>query len=460
MKSWLGPSLFRRYLAMTLVVMCGIVFSLLAYFLALAPKPEWVEPDMLLFVRALDSIADDVNVETARINAKKVALLNLESASVRPEPDELEYAIYRDGKLFLQSGSAPLALLAESSADPERRVIRKDGWYVRGFKREASSTVSVLAVRERYVRRLVRSDVISGLSFAILVYAVFALLVAAVGSYFALRPMVDLTRRIRALDTAQFEALRINTPFRELMPVVAALNERTNALKAQWDAERTFFSNAAHELRTPLAVINAQAHGVTTASSDEERKQRVEELQNGVDRAARALGRMLQLARLDAAGPVSNAQLINLGELAADCVAFHAPRAFANNQSISLQENAVAWTRADRIEVVTMIENVLENAINYAGCSATIVVAVGTANDGHVYVSVTDNGPGFSATDFAAAFERFHRGSQAVSHAGSGLGLAIVKAAAHRAGGHVTADNVAVGTGLCVKISLPASMAA
>ncbi len=457
MKSFLGPSLFRRYLATTIVVVFGMALALVSYFVLPAPDPEWIESDMLLFVRALDAIADNDDVELARANANKVATLNAQSAQTKPEPTEVQYAIYRNGRVFLQSGEAPLDLLASQIASPQDKTTLARGWYVRGFKREGSATVSLLAVKESYARRLIRAGILSGLSFALLVYAAFAVVVAFIGSYFALRPIVHLTRRIRELKTAQFEMLHIDTPFKELMPVVSALNDRTQALKMQMDTERVFFSNAAHELRTPLAVINAQAHGVSKAINDEDRTRRVKDLQSGVERAARALGRMLQLARLDAAAPTTNLPRINLGEIAADCVAFHAPRAFANDQIVSLQENATAWLSADRDDVITMLDNLLENAINYAGRGATIIVDVGIDGDGWVYFSVIDDGPGFSADDHATAFERFRRGSQSESQVGSGLGLAIVKAAAGRIGGSAVADNVASGKGLCVKVSLPAA---
>jgi two-component system, OmpR family, sensor histidine kinase QseC len=457
MKLFLGPSLFRRYLATTIAVVFGMALALVSYFVLPAPDPEWIESDMLLFVRALDAIADNDDVESARANANKVATLNTDSAQTKPEPSEVQYAIYRNGQLFLQSGEAPLDLLASQISKPQDKATLARGWYVRGFKREGSATVSLLAVKESYARRLIRAGILSGLSFALLVYAVFAVIVAFIGSYFALRPIVHLTRRIRELNAAQFETLHLDTPFKELMPVVSALNDRTQALKSQMDAERVFFSNAAHELRTPLAVINAQAHGVSKAINDEDRTQRVGELQSGVERAARALGRMLHLARLDAAAPASNLSRINLGEIAADCVAFHAPRAFSNDQNVSLQENALASVFADRDDVITIFDNLLENAVNYAGRGATIIVDVGKGGDGWVYFSVTDDGPGFSADDHAAAFERFRRGSQSQSQAGSGLGLAIVKAAAGRVGGTVAAGNVKAGGGLCVKVSLPAA---
>lgn len=430
---------------------------LLGYFLVPAPDPDWIESDMLLFVRALDAIADNDDVALARANASKVAALNTVSAPTKPEPSEVQYAIYRNGELFLQSGEAPLVLLASQITKPRDKATLDRGWYIRGFKREGSGTVSLIAVKESYARRLVRAGILSGLSFALLVYAAFAIVVAFIGSYFALRPIVHLTRRIRELNAAQFEALRIDTPFKELMPVVLALNERTQALKSQMDAERVFFSNAAHELRTPLAVINAQAHSVSKALNEHEREQRIAELQRGVERAARALGRMLLLARLDATTPANNPTRINLGEIAADCVAFHAPRAFANEQTMCLQEHAATWVLAERDDLVTILDNLLENAVSYAGRGATITVDVGAELDGMICLSVSDNGPGFSVADHAAAFERFRRGSQSESHQGSGLGLAIVKAAAARVGGSVAATNGASNKGLCISVLVRAT---
>jgi signal transduction histidine kinase len=451
------PSLFRLYLATTVGIVFSIALAFVGYLILFAPNPEWVESDMMLFTRALDSLADIDDVENARINAKKIAQLNFDLSPVKPEPSEMHYAIFRNGHLFIDSGNTPTNLFASMTLTPPANAIRKDDWYLHGFKRMNSKTVSLLAINKQYVHRLIRTAVLSGLPFALAVYAFVAALVAFVGSFFALRPINNLAKKIQALDANRFEQLQIKPKFQELMPVVVALNERTLSLKTQIESERVFFSSAAHELRTPLAVIHAQAHSVSKAKNDQDRLERILALESGVDRAARALGRMLQLARLDSTPDPTPTTRINLVEVAAECVAFHAPRAMANQQAISLEADKPIWVLSDRRDIVTLFDNLIENAINYSGGGANIVVAVGVKFDGQSFLSVEDNGPGFSADDHASAFERFRRGSQAQANEGSGLGLAIVKAAALRWRGQATVSVPLLTNGLRVTITFPKS---
>jgi signal transduction histidine kinase len=457
MKLLCRPSLFRRYLVTTVSVVFAMAAALVSYFWFVKPSPDMVESDMLLIVRALASFADAEDVETARNSANKVIALNAATTPTALQANDAHYAIFRQGILFLESENAPRLLLESLAVVPPAETVNREGWFLRAETDTKSGSVVVFALSERYAQQSIREALLSGLSFSMLVYLLFALLVAFIASYFALRPLERLAKRIRELDIVGFARLDPQNLHYEFEPVVAAINERSRALQAQIEAERVFFSSAAHELRTPLAVINAQAHGVSKAIGETERAQRVTELQRGVDRAASALGRMLQLARLDSALPAPTITRTNLSEVAADCVAFHAPRAFANEQTLSLQDGGDTGVLADRDDLVTIIDNLLDNAINYAGRGATITVDI-RLDRPTVHLTIADDGPGFSESDHTTAFERFRRGTQSETHPGSGLGLAIVKAAAARAGGSVDAANVVNGRGLSVAVRLRSSI--
>jgi signal transduction histidine kinase len=450
-----APSLFRLYLFTTLGIVFSVAIASVSYFLLVAPDPEWIETDMVLFTRALGSMADNNDLETARINASKIAQLNTVSASVKHEASEVHYAIYRDGKVFIESSEVPAGLFALIATNPPSKAVKINQWYLYGFKRPNTQTVSVLAIKQSYAQRLIRSAVLSGLPFALTIYAVFAGLTAMIGSYFALRPINNLATKIATLNTAQFEHLNIEPKFQELNPVVNALNKRTDELRTQLESERVFFSSAAHELRTPLAVIQAQAHSVAKAKTDQDRNERIKSLQNGVDRAARALGRMLQLARLDSSASAAFATKLDLSEIAGECVAFHAPRAIANQQMISLEADNPVSVLAERSDLVTILDNLIENAINYAGRGANIVVRIGAEQTGKPFLSVEDDGPGFSAEDHATVFERFRRGSQSESSDGSGLGLAIVKSAASRWSAQTSVRKPNSKNGLLISVVFP-----
>jgi two-component system, OmpR family, sensor histidine kinase QseC len=315
---------------------------------------------------------------------------------------------------------------------PIKSVARGD-WFIRFAKGAAPDSAVLFAVRHSFFQRVQRDGVIGAFT-TVGLFLLVAAITAWVGSRFALTPLRELTRRILALDASRFDALALDKPYAELNPVVTAINHRTDSIKAQVESERMFFSNAAHELRTPLAVISAQAFGVERAKTPDERAFRVQQLQSGVDRAAHSLGRMLQLAQLDSTALVQDAKRLKLGDIVADCVAFHAPRAFARGQTLSLADATGAFVFASPNDLITIVDNLVENAISYAGKGATINVEIGIEKRNLVYLSVTDDGPGFTTADHAT-----------------------VKAAVQRMHGSVSAANAPDGKGLLVKVLIPES---
>jgi signal transduction histidine kinase len=453
MKTLLGPSLFRRFLFTSLALVMALFLCLVAW--------QWLRSqnaDVAMVSRALATFSGNVDSIEARRVGDHLRDLFVEFSSPHAEKDEVQYAVFHGRTLVAKSDYAPMEILEAIIANPPSKAVDRSGWYVRAALVEKTGTTAVFAIRKNYFTQMISSELLISLLLSIGTFLLITAITAWIGSIFALRPIRQLTRRILALEPLRFDALTIDDAHAELLPVVNAINQRTEAIKAQVESERSFFSNAAHELRTPLAVITTQAHGVERAKTVEERMQRVNELHHGVERAAHTLGRMLQLAKLDSSAVAPTATRQNLGMVITDCVAFHVPRAFTRKQSLAMTELATIDVMANRDDLVTIIDNLVENAINYAGEGASITVEVGMDNPQMAYFSVADDGPGFSAADHKSVFERFQRGSQAEQHAGTGLGLAIVKAAAQRFGGSVAAmDAVGEGVtkGLRVKVSVP-----
>ena len=454
MKLFLHRSLFRRYLITTLVVIGTLYAVLLIWAWNGSADAEQAEQELAMPARALATFSENTSAEESQKLGEQFRKLFGEFSKPAPLADEVHYAIYRAGKLLAKSDGAPMSIFDALMIDPPAKSVARDDWFIRYAQSTTPGSAALFAVRHSFFQRVQRDGLIGAFT-TIGLFLLVAAITAWVGSRFALTPIRELTRRILALDVSRFDALKIDKSYAELNPVVTAINHRTDAIKAQIESERMFFSNAAHELRTPLAVISAQAFGVERAKTADERALRVRQLQSGVDRAAHSLSRMLQLARLDSTAQAQDATRLNLGDVVADCVAFHAPRAFAHGQILSLADTADAFVWASRDDLITIVDNLVENAINYAGEGATIKVEIGIENRHWVCLSVTDDGPGFTVDDHATVFERFRRGSQAERQPGTGLGLAIVKAAAQRMYGSVSAANGADGKGLEVKVLIP-----
>ncbi|MEQ1596106.1 MAG: HAMP domain-containing sensor histidine kinase [Casimicrobium sp.] len=453
MKLLRQPSLFRRYFLTNTLLAFGLLFGAGLYYWNSAPTPEMFENDLAIGTAALALATDGRDPDVALRAAHQLRETYARNLRPMPTAADLQFAVMLDGKTLIKSDAAPDALVDAIRGNTETAVAAP-GWTMLSARAPNSNTRAGFAIADGYTRNVLRDQVLSGSTTAIISYLLVALVASLVSSRFAIEPVLAITQRLRDVRLSTLQPLQPTTSFAELEPLVAAINDRTNALKAQLESERTFFSNAAHELRTPLAVIKAQAHAITRANTNALREEREADLQRGVDRAANALGRILQLARLDSVLRDDERGRVDVGHVVVDCSALHAPRAYANRQTLALNDAGSIVGFFSRADLVIVVDNLLDNAINYAGAGANISLTVGReARDG--YLVVEDDGPGFNVSDFDCAFKRFQRGSRSDAHAGSGLGLAIVKAAAMRLGGDASVAVASSGRGLRVKIVFP-----
>jgi signal transduction histidine kinase len=245
--------------------------------------------------------------------------------------------------------------------------------------------------------------------------------------------------------------VQVAKPYLELDTLVAALNDKLARVQSALKRERDFFADAAHELRTPLSAIAAQAHLIVAEREPAERERAAAALQSGVVRAARVLNRLLLVNRLDAAPGASAMEPVELSELAEDAVRDLQARADASGHRIGIAAEPIRQ-RADRESLHAALECLLDNALKYTPAGTQIIVSV--HRDGaETVVAVRDNGPGIPSDLHERAFTRFERLGR-TDQEGSGLGLAIVQRVAQLHGGQALLMN-GVDGGCVVELRFP-----
>ncbi len=216
----------------------------------------------------------------------------------------------------------------------------------------------------------------------------------------------------------------------ELEPLVAAINTGLARLERAIETQRRFGADAAHALRTPLAVLTAR---IDLLADDAAKTA----LLADVDRMSRLVDQMLRLARLEGM-PLERPGPVDLRAVAVDAVSALAPLAVARGIELSLEsEGSTLVARGNRDALVLAVQNLIENALAHAPRGSRVEVETAAP----ATLRVLDRGPGVTAAEQSEIFTRFRRGSaRARAPGGAGLGLAIVAEIAALHGGVARAD--------------------
>jgi len=274
-------------------------------------------------------------------------------------------------------------------------------------------------------------------------------------------PMVvlDSERRVVAANRRAAQALGVLEPGRRLgeeqtsahPDVLVLFLESPPELPAYQELRQGFTAAVSHELRTPLARLLVLLESATLPGADVD--ELMEQARQEVEQARELIDDVLFLGELE-----TGREVVSLGRTRAKTIVEEVVASFrerANHAEISLE------VRADgRVEVPlrprmlrVVVENLLANAIRYAGPGTTCTVELTNPADGPV-LTVSDDGKGVGPADLPRLFERFYRGDQARTSRGTGLGLAIVKHVVTSADGEIEATSDP-GQGLTIRARFP-----
>ncbi|MBI2383052.1 MAG: sensor histidine kinase N-terminal domain-containing protein [Gammaproteobacteria bacterium] len=361
---------------------------------------------------------------------------------------KVAFQVWRDGHLLLHSANAPESRLSPRDEGFSDARIGGRRWRVfGGWDREREVLIQVgeeYAARDRIAASVARNAL---LPLLVSLPALAVLIGLAVKR--GLRPLDVLGRELTRRDPGKLAPLAPADLPAELRPLVDALNRLFLRVEGSIENERRFTADAAHELRTPIAAVRAQAQVAQGATRDAERRHALDGVVAGCDRAARLVDQLLTLARLDPVRLRRDAEVCDLRALARTVAAEVAPAALAQGVEIEVEEGAAARVRGDAALLSILLRNLLDNAVRHGGGTPVRIAC------GERAISVSDRGPGVPAERRSELGRRFHRlpGSAAP---GSGLGLSIVHRVAELHGADLRFDAGADGRGLTVTVRFPA----
>ncbi len=272
----------------------------------------------------------------------------------------------------------------------------------------------------------------------------------------AIRPVEEVTRLAEEAEATDLSRrVRVSSggeEFRRLSDVINSLFDR---LERAFRAQRRLVSDAAHELKTPTAVLLGEAQdALRPEATDAERRRSLETIADASRGLAREVDGLLLLARGDAAAP-RRLEELDLAEIAEESLATAAPLGARRQVVCALSRRGSARLRGDRAGLLRLASNLVSNAVLYSDPDSLVEVAVG-AVDGRVFFEVADRGPGVPREDRARIFERFARLDEARRRnpQGSGLGLAIVEQVVQAHGGEIEVRE-REGGGAVFRVTLP-----
>ncbi|UZJ57946.1 HAMP domain-containing histidine kinase [Pseudomonas sp. KU26590] len=269
--------------------------------------------------------------------------------------------------------------------------------------------------------------------------ATLLLLLAGVLMWFVvhntLRPVVALGTAMRERQSFDLTQLPSSALPIELHSLVASFNHILQRLEEAVQDERQFIGNAAHELRTPLAALQAQAQIALRAPLAVDKDVALSKLLTVAQHSSRLSEQLLDLARLSAGTRAPNHCLADLSELVLHVA--HEFDIYASQQDRNLSlDISPCMVRCDIDEIGVLLRNLIDNGLRYTLRGGHVTVSCGymASSEKRVYLKVADNGPGVPPAEQKLIFDRFYR-AMGTEKRGSGIGLSLVAGIAlhHRA---------------------------
>ena len=315
----------------------------------------------------------------------------------------------------------------------------------------SGQAVTVLAGETMIKRNALVREIILGMLLPELLLTLVSISVVWFGVRSGLKPLTELRQELADRSQTDLSPVRVDVP-EEIQPVVTEINELLLRLEHSLGSQRNFVSDAAHQLRTPIAALQAQVDAALSESAPDSRS-KLEGIRLAAHRLSHLVAQMLALARAEPSLAQTHPE-ISLEEVARQAAEIWLPLAIRKQIDLGF-ELAPTFVRGNMLLLQELLGNLLDNALRYTPEGGTITVSCGQ-RDGAAWLRVEDSGKSIALDQYEKVFARFYQAPGSLSD-GNGLGLAIVREIARQHGGTVEATQSTRLGGAQLTVTLPSS---
>ncbi|MDO6705069.1 ATP-binding protein [Photobacterium sp. 1_MG-2023] len=271
--------------------------------------------------------------------------------------------------------------------------------------------------------------------------------------YYVMKPVGELQQALSKRTVHKLHAIHVTQPTVELSPLINQLNFLLHELDKAWAREKRFTHTAAHELKTPLAVLRLNAENALASDNPEDLHSDLAQILKGIERTDRLIQQLLMLTKVEGNQSFQYTR-IDLMACLRESIASLAPLALKQQQTLSLDGPEQFPLDANDILLTSLFSNLIDNAIRYAGDGADITVQVTASNHDSVSIRVCDTGPAIPDAIRERIFEKFFRANTERGD-GAGLGMSIIRDIAQIHGGEIQLEGNQSSPMNCFRVTLP-----
>lgn len=428
----------RRYLVTVLIAL----FTLISFVAALQSYKQSVSRAEALFDQDLQVLASSLSQQYQADSAQELGLA---------------LQVWQQGKLVYRSALAPERTMSDAEGFSEHNFGGKR-WRV--FRQTPNDVLTVIVAQPLQQRQQLADEVITASIYpVVLSLPLQAVLIWLVVSK-ALSPIQRFSAQLSSKKANDLSPVELDQVPAELDQMLKITNQLFGRLADAFEREKRFASDVAHELRTPLSVLQVNLHNASqqwqrSGISDPEGSMLA--LQSGVERMSALIEQIMLLNRTNPEHFQARTEQLDLAGLCRQVVADWYPQIDNKQQQIELLGLEHLSLKGDAFALRLLVSNLVGNASKYTQTGGTIQLELSATQDKAVLV-VQDNGPGIAPQEYSRVFDRFYRvgGDRHQSGTtGSGLGLAIVRDIVILHQGQIRLGLSDFSSGLKVTVELP-----